>query len=67
MGGHSGGRCEMPAALLLTLLHHANIQTALESAGLAVTPVVFSDAAVPAERAREAGLALHAASDTHTP
>lgn len=56
----------MPAVLLLTLLHHADIQTAFESAGLAVTPVVFSDGAAPAERARKAGLALHAASNAHT-
>ena len=45
----------------LTLLHHADVHAALQSAGLAVAAVVLGDGATPAEGTGEGGLALHAA------
>ena len=44
----------------LTFLHHADVNTALEPAGLAVTAVVFGDAAVSIEGTGEQRLPLHA-------
>lgn len=46
---------------LLTFFHHADVDAAFETTGLAVTPVVLSDGAAPVERTGEGGLALHAA------
>lgn len=45
----------------LTLLHHADVDAALEAAGLAVSAVVFGDGAAAVKGAGETGLALHAA------
>lgn len=45
----------------LTLFHHADVDAALETTGLAVAPVVLGDGAAPVERAGEGGFALHAA------
>lgn len=45
----------------LTFLHHADVDAALQTTGLAVTPVVFGDGAVSVERAGKARLALHTA------
>ena len=45
----------------LTLLHHADVHAALQSAGLAVAAVVLGDGATAAEGTGEGGLALHAA------
>ena len=47
----------------LTLLHHADVHAALQSAGLAVAAVVLGDGAGAVEGAGEAGLALHAPSE----
>ena len=49
-------------ALKLTLLHHADVHTALEPAGLAVAAVVLGDAAVSIEGTGKQRLALHAPS-----
>lgn len=46
----------------LTLFHHADVNAAFETTGLAVTPVVFGDGAASAEWAGEGGFTLHAAS-----
>lgn len=45
----------------LTLFHHANVDAALETAGLAVAPVVFCDGAASIKRTSERGFTLHAA------
>lgn len=45
----------------LTFLHHADVDAALQTTGLAVTPVVFGDGAVSVERAGKARLTLHTA------
>lgn len=50
-----------PGPWILTLLHHANVHTALEAAGLAVAAVVLGDVAVPVEGTGEQRLPLHAA------
>lgn len=57
----SGERLPHPA--LLTLFHHADVHAALQSACLAVAPVVLGDGATAIEGTREGGLALHAASE----
>lgn len=44
----------------LTFLHHADVNTALEPAGLAVAAVVLGDAAVSVEGTGEERLPLHA-------
>jgi hypothetical protein len=49
-----------PDPWTLTFLHHADIHTALEPAGLAVASVVLGDAAVPIEGTGEQRLSLHA-------
>lgn len=46
---------------MLTLFHHADVHAALQSACLAVAPVVLGDGATAVEGTREGGLALHAA------
>ena len=48
--------------LKLTFLHHADVHTALEPAGLAVAAVVLGDAAVSIEGTGEQCLPLHAPS-----
>lgn len=45
----------------LTLLHHADVDAALETTGLAVAAVVLGDGAAPVERTGEGGFTLHAA------
>lgn len=45
----------------LTLLHHADVDAALETTGLAVAPVVLGDGAAPVEWTGEGGFTLHAA------
>lgn len=45
----------------LTLFHHADVDAALETTGLAVAPVVLGDGAAPIERTGEGGFTLHAA------
>lgn len=43
----------------LTLFHHADVNAAFETTGLAVTPVVLGDGAAPVEWTGEGGFALH--------
>lgn len=50
----------------LTFLHHADVDAALQTTGLAVTPVVFGDGAVSIERAGKARLTLHTAPERQT-
>ncbi len=45
----------------LTLFHHADVNAAFETTGLAVTPVVLRDGAAPVERTGEGGFTLHTA------
>lgn len=45
----------------LTLFHHADVDAAFETTGLAVTAVVLSDGAAPVEWTGEGGFTLHAA------
>lgn len=46
----------------LTLFHHADVNAAFETTGLAVTAVVLGDGAAPVEWTGEGGFTLHAAS-----
>lgn len=59
-GGGAGTLCGVTANQL-TLFHHADVDAALETAGLAVAPVVLGDGAAPVERTGEGGFTLHAA------
>lgn len=45
----------------LTLFHHADVNAALETTGLAVTPVVLGDGAAPVEWTGEGGFTFHTA------
>lgn len=45
----------------LTLLHHADVDAALEATGLAVSAVVFGDGAAAVKGTSETGLPLHTA------
>lgn len=45
----------------LTLFHHANVNAALQTAGLAVASVVFCDGAASIKWTSERGFTLHAA------
>ena len=51
---------------VLTLLHHADVDAAFETASLAVASVVLGDGAATVEGTGEAGLPLHAAPGAHT-
>lgn len=51
---------------ILTLFHHADVHAALESACLAVAPVVLGDGATAVKGTCEGGLALHAAPEEST-
>lgn len=49
------------SSVILTLFHHANVNTTFESACLAVASVVLGDGATAVKRTCEGGLALHTA------
>lgn len=59
-GGGAETLCGVTANQL-TLFHHADVDAALETTGLAVAPVVLGDGAAPVERTGEGGFTLHAA------
>lgn len=60
-GGGAETLCGVTTENQLTLFHHADVDAALETTGLAVAPVVLGDGAAPVERTGEGGFTLHAA------
>lgn len=56
-----GLRAHVATENQLTLFHHADVDAALQTTGLAVAPVVLGDGAAPVERTGEGGFTLHAA------